>query len=125
MFTITKNAHAHSNLRKNNTTLALYALYFSLVPCVAVPLMTRMEVKRKYCERMQYLARLRKPRKRRSWSDETERFTDRMFVRLFRMERQCFDELLVGIEDAVGAREFKSEHYLRELEMEGTSTPLG
>ena len=41
------------------------------------------------------------------------------------MERQCFEELCLLIEEAIGPSLFKSEHFLNELDKEGVSTPAG
>ena len=113
------------NMRKVSTTLALYGMFFSVLPLTVVPIVLKQEIRRKYRETMQLMARLRKPRQRKAWSEETKRFNDRMFLRCFRMERECFQELVLLVEDAVGESTFKSERYINTLEDEGTSTPRG
>ena len=67
-------------------------------------------------------ARARKPKERKSWSQEQDRFSDRMFYRLFRMSRGCFNLLCDKIKSAVGDYEFKSEVFLDGLKMAGHST---
>ena len=52
---------------------------------------------------------------RSSWKDESKRFSDRMFFRLFRMPRPCFNRLCARIERVVGKKEFKSEQYIQKL----------
>ena len=69
------------------------------------------------------LAKLRKPRPKKSWSEETSRHSDRMFYRLFRMSRPCFKKLCQRIERAVGPKEFKSEAYIQDLKRKKFSTP--
>ena len=67
----------------------------------------------------------RVPKVRPSWSQESSRFSDRMFLRLFRMYRQCFNCLCNRIEKAVGEKVFKSEKYLDTLRASGASSPFG
>ena len=60
-------------------------------------------------------ARVRKPKERKSWSQEQDRFSDRMFYCLFRMSCGCFNLLCDKIKSAVGEYEFKSELFLKGL----------
>ena len=68
-------------------------------------------------------AKMREPRIRTTWAKENERITDRMFYRLFRMQRPCFNALCSRIECAVGEKTFKSERYIEQLQKLGISTP--
>ena len=58
----------------------------------------------------------RRCRKRRaprtSWQDFANSISDTHFRRMFRMDRQCFNELCTKIENMVGREEFKSQQYL-------------
>ena len=60
-------------------------------------------------------ARKRLPGVRTTWAKENERITDRMFYRLFRMKRPCFNALCAKIERAIGENTFKSERYIENL----------
>ena len=48
---------------------------------------------------------------RTSWTVFAASLSSRHFRRMFRMDRQCFQELCGKIEKMVGREEFKSEHY--------------
>ena len=67
-------------------------------------------------------AKLRKPKKRTTWAKENDRISDRMFYRLFRMHKPCFNALCSRIERAVGEKTFKSERYIENLQKLGNST---
>ena len=54
--------------------------------------------------------------KRKTWNNEQCRFSDVMFYRLFRMDRNCFNQLCNRIKSAVGEKDFKSEWYLQQLD---------
>ena len=107
------------------STLALYSTFFFILPCTVVPMLSKLQKKRKLSNRLKLLASLRKPRKRILWSREKLRYSERLFLRLFRMELDCFNELLARIEEAVGPEEFKSELYLEDLRKQGTLSAKG
>ena len=67
-------------------------------------------------------ARLRQPRPRMTWNQENKRFSDRMFYRLFRMPRGCFNDLCYKIEKVLGENTFKSETYLEKFKDMGSRT---
>ena len=67
-------------------------------------------------------AKSRKILLQKSWQEEQNRFSNRMFYRLFRMERPCFNNLCSKIEKAVGKKNFKSEKYIQDLEKMGFAT---
>ena len=60
---------------------------------------------------------------RKDWSEYNERVSERMFYRMYRMKRPCFNLLCQKIEKAVGRDVFKSESYIKELRQQGYSTP--
>lgn len=62
---------------------------------------------------------------RKTWTALNSNLSDRLFFRLFRMTRSCFEELCNKIESAIGSKYFKSELYLEVLEKQGTVTPEG
>ena len=66
----------------------------------------------------------RKIKERKSWREGSKRFSGRMFYRLFRMHRPCFNRLCARIEKAVGQKEFKSENYIDRLRSEKNTTIL-
>lgn len=68
-------------------------------------------------------AKSRVPKIRTTWAKENERITDRMFYRLFRMKRPCFNALCSKIERAIGEKSFRSERYIQKLAKDGNSTP--
>ena len=69
------------------------------------------------------IAKKREVKQRSSWSKENKHFSDRMFYRLFRMHRPCFNRLCARIEKAVGPKVFKSEKYLENLRNLKSTTP--
>ena len=117
-----------SEMRATSLTssiLALYGTAFFVGSCTLVPYLSRLEKKRKLCERLQKLALSQRPRHRKIWSVEKTRFNDHRFLCIFCMEKECFDELATRIEEAVGSDTFKSEQYLQDLKAQGTSTARG
>ena len=70
-------------------------------------------------EWQRFLAENKTLRTRPTWKQENKRISDRMFYRLFRMKRPCFNALCKKIEKAVGKKNFKSEAYLNELRSQG------
>ena len=70
-------------------------------------------------EWQRFLAKNKELRVRPTWKKENERISDRMFYRLFRMKRPCFNALCDKIEEAVGREKFQSEAYLNELRSQG------
>ena len=69
-------------------------------------------------------AQNRTPNKYRlDWSEYNGRISERMFYRMYRMKRPCFNMLCDKIERAIGKERFKSEKYINELRMLGYSTP--
>ena len=73
-------------------------------------------------ERYSLAAKSRVPKERCSWTNESARFSDRMFFRLFRMHKPCFNKLCTKIERAVGEDEFRSEKFIEELSNLGNTT---
>ena len=61
---------------------------------------------------------------RKDWSHYNERISDKMFFRLFRMERACFQKLCTEVEVAVGRDVFKSEQYIKELRCQKHTNPI-
>jgi hypothetical protein len=61
------------------------------------------------------VAKLRRKKKRLSWSTFQESLTDTQFRRMYRMNRRMFLGLCNLIESKVGTDEFKSERYLETL----------
>ena len=57
-------------------------------------------------------ARRRRKCKRMSFYKFREYLSDRQFRRMFRMTKNCFEELTISIRAKVGEDEFKSEEYL-------------
>ena len=47
-----------------------------------------------------------------SWSSVSQRLSDKQFRRMFRMTRQCFQELCQKIISSIGESNFKSESYI-------------
>ena len=109
------------NARMNIVCTTMYLLLLSST----FPAAIKLNKKAKYSARMRYLATLRKPRKRRKWNEEEKRFSERLFFRIFRMQRKCFDILATKIENVVGTDTFKPETYLQQLHDEGTTTSRG
>ena len=60
---------------------------------------------------------------RQDWSVYNERISDRMFFRMYRMNRPCFHMLCDKIERTIGRDEFKSEKYIKELRALKYATP--
>ena len=54
--------------------------------------------------------------RRLQWHQEEQRFSERMFYRLFRMHRACFHCLCDEVEKKIGKDQFKSEKYLKDME---------
>ena len=123
--TALKNHSLLSKTTSTTVTIALYGMYFCVIPCTVLPCLSKLEKKRKLSQRLRQLALQRNPRQRKNWYIEKGRYTDRMFLRLFRMEKDCFEELCNRIEESVGKENFKSEHYLHDLKEQGTSTAKG
>ena len=100
------------------TTLIMSIFYYVIANLIDKLLLTNDMSKR---------ALSRDPRMygRRSWISESRRFSNRMFCRLFRMDKTCFDELVTQIKDTIGDDKFQSEQYLTRLEKEGASTIRG
>jgi len=64
------------------------------------------------CEEMSRIAKERHPRRRLLWKQFRDSLSDRIFRRMFRMSKECFEKLTQDIINAVGEEEFKSEEYL-------------
>lgn len=60
---------------------------------------------------------------RKDWSHYNERISNRMFYRMYRMHRPCFEHLCAKIEKSVGKQEFKSESHIQYLRNIGHATP--
>ena len=73
-------------------------------------------------ERYSLAAKSRVPKEHCIWTKESARFSDRMFFRLFRMHKPCFNKLCTKIERAVGEDEFRSEKFIEELSNLGNTT---
>ena len=58
----------------------------------------------------------RNKKTRKNWTEEQARFNNRMFYRLFRMSRPCFNKLCTNIENSIGPKNFRSERYLFDME---------
>ena len=72
-----------NHMRKVHTNnLLLYGLSVMTVGA-ALPVARKLAAKQRYCKRMQVLAKQRKTKKRRPWSEEQMRFSERLFIRLF------------------------------------------
>ena len=69
-------------------------------------------------------AKSRIPKKRKLWSNEEARFSDRIFYRLFRMPHVAFHNLCHRIEKTVGSAVFKSEKYLLSMKKQGHSNRI-
>jgi hypothetical protein len=67
------------------------------------------------------VAKMRKKKKRLSWSVFEASLTDTQFRRMYRMSRDCFGKLCMLIEEKVGEEKFKSECYLRRIASENTT----
>jgi len=58
------------------------------------------------------LAKERRPKKRIKWHEFKQSLSDSNFRRMFRMSKECFDDLCSKIIDTKGQSEFKSEMYI-------------
>ena len=111
--------------RLNNVCKFCYLYMFVLSQGDSVALIQSMILMVEISNNLSKAALSRVPRTRPSWSHESSRFSDKMFLRLFRMYRQCFNCLCIRIEKAVGEKVFKSEKYLDKLRASGASSPFG
>ena len=78
-------------------------------------IMSWMQRSQELSEARSEVATKRVAKKRTTWKEENRRISDRMFYRLFRMHRGCFNDLCYKIEKIVGAKNFKSDKYLGKL----------
>ena len=117
--TTSNTANNNSKKRKSFVFFVTIMMLLTLASNIFnVILLSYIESKKKSDEAIS-----RKVKVRKSWSEENKRFSDRMFYRLFRMHRPCFNRLCSRIQSAVGEKEFKSENYIEKLKRLGSSTP--
>jgi hypothetical protein len=97
-------------------------ILFFVVVGASADLFGYLTKKLSYSTRKSEEAKLRIPRSRHSWYIEDAHISNRMFYRLFRMTRPCFNKLCKKIERAVGEKQFKSEKYIMALKNQKNST---
>ena len=107
--------------KRKMTALSFFATFLFVLIGAGAEVYEHLMMKVHVSDMRSAQAQARIPKKRWVWSVESTRFTDRMFFRLFRMTRPCFNKLCKKIEKAVGEKEFCSERYLQKLEKKGHS----
>ena len=110
------------NVRRNKVALFAYIYMLMLLGGHQAVLIPSMMILVDQTESHSLSATIREVYHRTTWKLESARFTDRMFLRLFRMHRPCFNKLCAKILAAVGPSNFKDDCYLETLESLGTST---
>ena len=112
--------HRHQNL------MMLLSL-MNIVVMVGSYMLLLLRDKYEKCNEMRRRALSRDPKlyARHSWKKEQARFSGRMFYRLFRMKKPCFDNLCDKIKSKVGDDVFKSDEYLADIDNEGITTWRG
>ena len=122
-----KRASNHK-LKQNTTlsTLLLSGVMLMLLMATTAPILIDLAAADARSKRMKELAMMRKPRDRKSWTEEKKRHSISMFFRLFRMKPSHFDLLCQKITNIIGSSTFKSEEYLQWLTYgEGADTRQG
>ena len=112
-------------IETNKILCAIVTAMFALIGfCAYYYLMLHIHITRHTHDKSE-IAKNRVPKKRRSWDEEETRFSNRMYYRLFQMKRKTFQKLCANINHYNGEEEFKSEHYLKKLDQQGTTTAKG
>jgi len=117
-------AEEHKSTIRNALGIVLLSIIFTVVGASA-QIFSFLSRRGDRSASASFVAKNRPTRIHKTWKEEDERISNKIFFRLFRMTRPCFRKLCKKIEISVGREKFKSESYIQELKKMGHSTKKG